>query len=77
MGYDLEGQHQDQRKTGMSSLSKDGVIISTVSRLHLSLPRPMRVLHDFSMPRLLGSIAWPGAWPMARGQWPRASEASW
>lgn len=32
MGYDLEGQHQDHRKTGMSSLSKDGVIISTVSR---------------------------------------------
>jgi hypothetical protein len=72
MGSDLEGQHQDQRKTGMSSLSKDGVVVSTVSRLHPSLPRPTRVLHDCSMPRLLGSIAWLGAWPMAR-----ASEASW
>lgn len=61
----------------MSSLSRDGVIISTVSRLHLGLPRPMRVLHGCSMPRLLGFVAWLGAWPMASGQWPRASEASW
>ena len=61
----------------MPSLPKDGDIIFTVSGFHLSLPRPMRMLHDCFMPTLLAPwCGWvPGPWLEASGPEPR--EASW
>lgn len=75
MECDSEERHQGWREIGMSSPSKDRDVISTVA------PPPSKTIEsvkqDCSMPGLLGSIAWLGAWPVARGQWPRAREASW